>query len=124
MRGWIVAGAMFVVGCDEVSEEDFQDTFVEETCSVLLDCLGETKGALVLFDDQADCELFYGTFLGAAAAGCDYDGAAASACLDALDTASCDEVGSDVGIDACDDVYAGESCAWGGTLTTTGSPTK
>ena len=97
------------------SEAKFQDRFAEASCEAILECSegGSDSGfSMGLFDNQEQCESFYSLawgFLGE----CEYDKKAAKECLKSLDDLSCE--GSPETLSACDDVYSGAACGWGGT---------
>ena len=116
MRIGSVIALMMLVACG-LGEEKFQEQYAIKSCELLASC----DDAQVSFGDQADCETFYGILVETSAAGCDYSGAEARACLKALDEASCDAAVA--GVSVCMQVYSGDECIWGvdesaGTTTT------
>lgn len=116
----LVALLPLLVACG-VSEDKFKDKFAEKSCEVLLECApggGTDSGFGSFFGSQEDCESLY-SFAYAFMGECDYDKKAAKECLKALDDASCDE--SPEEITACEEVWSGDTCGWGGTGGTGGT---
>ncbi len=99
-----------LVACG-VSRDKFATQFPEKFCALEMECSSSgSDSGFSLFETQEDCEGFVGLFV-ALSADCDYDKAAAKACLDALDEATCDDDGFN---SECDNVFTGGSCEGGG----------
>ncbi|MBX2800537.1 MAG: hypothetical protein KTR31_22855 [Myxococcales bacterium] len=122
IRIGLIALTFVAAGCgggSGPSEADFQADFASASCALLDECGGTTG---FIFDSVEDCETFYSGIFALGTIGCTYDGAAANDCLDAVDAATCDDTGTDVGAaSACDGVYSGAACGIDLGTSTTGT---
>ena len=111
MTRWMLVAVLGLAACG-MSEDEYK------TCELLTECTGDTTGVSFGFESAADCETFYGAFFGLGTSGCDYDAKAAKECVAELQDATCD--GSEgSGTSACNDVYTGAACGFGGTTSST-----
>ncbi|MBN1335410.1 MAG: hypothetical protein JXB39_05570 [Deltaproteobacteria bacterium] len=99
-----VSALVFLAACGP-SRDNFIDAYIETVCEKVLECQEEDDS--IQFDDQAECEGFFGVFIDDDAfEDCDYDKGAARDCLDAIEELDCDfdEEGLEA-VDACEDVW-------------------
>jgi len=90
-----------------VSEDKFLEKLGQKSCQLAFECAEDDTEPK--FNDQAECEEFWAGITQAQGgeADCEYDGDAASECLDAINEIECDDQVDD--IPECDDVWS-EGC--------------
>jgi hypothetical protein len=101
----LVCFVLAACGGGSVSEDKFLDKLGKKSCQLAFDCADEA-GTDPKFNDVGECEEFWAgiTQPQGGEADCEYDGDAASACLDAIDEIQCDD--ENVDIPECEDVYS------------------
>lgn len=109
MRGGVGAIALWA-GCGP-SVEQFQEDFAEAMCARYETC-AERGTAAVEFGSRAECEAFWTGVNSSLARSCDYDAAAARACLGAVWRVECETINAGGRIGECGAVFGGDACAW------------
>ena len=109
-RTLLAALSLSLLSACGMKEEKFREQFIEASCESLMECSGDDE-TLLFFDNVDDCKTLLSLFWGDTVADCEYDAKLAKECMKAIDPGECQaEMPA-----ACDDVYTGDSCLWGGS---------
>ncbi len=100
-RLWMLLLATLVTGCDTLSEDEFADAWEARFCELYWEC--GTYEMLVTFNYR-DCRNLLRETGYPERLECPYDRVAATACVEALETATCDGDNPEIP-DICGEVY-------------------